>query len=75
MEIEYGLSARNEMQKAGFEGSPHLATDGQFTRCGLHDESGERSTARASRNVGRAALLSDHHLGGLDGNRHRVVYL
>ena len=68
--MEYGLSAWNEMRRAGFEGSPHLATDGQLTQCGLRDESGEKPRAGTSRYAVRAALLSDHHFCGLDGNCH-----
>lgn len=36
--VEYGLAAWEEVHRADFEGSPHLAADGQLTQCGLHDE-------------------------------------
>lgn len=38
LQVEYGLAALDEVHRADFEGSPHLAADGQLTQCGLHDE-------------------------------------
>lgn len=71
--VEYGLSAWDEMHRADFEGSPHLAADGQLTRCGLRDERGKKSTIDISRDAVRTALLSDHHVSRLDGDCHGVV--